>query len=741
MIPAAARRDTRHRRVITRSSSSSSYYYYSSPSLQPTTPTNDDAWRRNDDDGGGLRETTRQQLPTRSSLFASSSSSSEGETTPTTTTSSSSGSDGNDGNGGDLLEIPLERVSERLDVVFDGGEWKSLQQRQCRSRSSSSSSSSLPPVSCGYGSFVAYSSLEEEEGGGDDDVGGGNIDDDDLGTQRRYLAMLAQQQPRSEEASVVAYGDSAARVPSSLSSSRDAIAAALQQGLVVAQALSMLSEGTPGIGGSGGGSDNNENENDADVVDDNFPELRRYSVVVWGGTERGRDLAAAFASMPDRFDDVALVTTKSRKELDGGSSLLLPRSVRVLPPEVVGAGDGDDDDGSEIAIPVCSYIGNFDALIDTLGDELRSGTASGDNDATGGFYNIFDDSERTDDVDFGDDDDDDDDDDVDSGMSSSTSVLRLLRLRHGCRVYLSTVSQSQLLVERHGVLFGPSKAADYASKQSKLWATLPSGAGAAAAGEPLFQPPPGFGRVVETLLNSTSIRANARAIADNLKLPFYQSVGGGGGVGGGSSVLKSPSRPFIRGWSLKDFWEGTTWPRDTEGNVRYGLPTARDGDSLIYDGEQPEEEDEESRSNAATPPILKIAGGATGLQEQVVQPQLTGVVFLSAPYCRTCRTLKPRYTRLARIDAERQRELQDEGDGDDTLSLAFCEADVSGSTGKELARALNVDAVPSFVLFREGRPYGPPLSIGRLPSVKLQRALDLLRSGRPWKTYESEEDR
>jgi len=55
----------------------------------------------------------------------------------------------------------------------------------------------------------------------------------------------------------------------------------------------------------------------------------------------------------------------------------------------------------------------------------------------------------------------------------------------------------------------------------------------------------------------------------------------------------------------------------------------------------------------------------------------------------------------------------------------------SGS-GKILSKFLDVDAVPAFVLFRDGKVYGDTLSISRLPSKKMNVAVDLLSSGQEW---------
>ena len=62
--------------------------------------------------------------------------------------------------------------------------------------------------------------------------------------------------------------------------------------------------------------------------------------------------------------------------------------------------------------------------------------------------------------------------------------------------------------------------------------------------------------------------------------------------------------------------------------------------------------------------------------------------------------------------------------------LTYAEADTTGVNGKVLSKYLDVEAVPAFVLFRCGKMYGEPLSISRLPSKKLDLAVEMLVSGK-----------
>ena len=301
----------------------------------------------------------------------------------------------------------------------------------------------------------------------------------------------------------------------------------------------------------------------------------------------------------------------------------------------------------ELELGFAQVIGNFDVLLDTVGDEF---------------------------------------------CDQKSSVIRLLQERHGCGRYLSTRTRGQEIVSDEGVLFGPNKAKEYSRRMLEL------------TDIPQFLPPKGLGDTVETLLE---------------KGIFFQYPDG------------NPKQTYIRGWDLKLYWEATTWPRDSAGgaNIRFGFPVpddldgveerfmiseppARQSPVLVEDSSAAEEAEQEARS------FLVDVVGVSGLQSQIIDRELDCLLFLSAPYCRTCRFINPQYLRMARMG---------QGSG-----VTFAKANATGNLGKDLGRALDVDSVPTFLLFRKGRRFGKPLSISRLPSKKLQLAVELLREGAPW---------
>lgn len=64
--------------------------------------------------------------------------------------------------------------------------------------------------------------------------------------------------------------------------------------------------------------------------------------------------------------------------------------------------------------------------------------------------------------------------------------------------------------------------------------------------------------------------------------------------------------------------------------------------------------------------------------------------------------------------------------------VVYAKVETSGRWGKEVGRYLGVDAVPNFILFRKGQRFGSPLSVSRLPSKKIDQAIQLLESGADW---------
>jgi hypothetical protein len=352
---------------------------------------------------------------------------------------------------------------------------------------------------------------------------------------------------------------------------------------------------------------------------------RSGSVAILGGKEeRAVQAAIGLASLGI---DVTLISNSNVPQVE-------KHGVKVMSTAV-----GDDEVG------FCDSLKQFDALLDTLGDEY------GDDDILG-----------------------------------SGTTIRLLKQRHGCETYISTLNQAQVMIEKKGLIFGPGKAQKHTDSMR------------VSLQQHGFAPPKWFGTTLQDLL------------AKNV---LYT----------GKLLQQNKNKVWARGWSLSEYWETATWPRDSSGiNVRYGLPVL-DEDDFQEEAETVEEEEEEDVSTTVdsdNPYVLEIIG-VNGLQKEIIDAQQDCVLYLTANFCRTCRTLAPKYQRLARLGTEQP---------DNTV--LYAKADTSGNIGKGLGKCLGVDAVPAFVFFRKGRCFGKTLKIARLPDKKLDLAVDFLRQGLEW---------
>ena len=208
-----------------------------------------------------------------------------------------------------------------------------------------------------------------------------------------------------------------------------------------------------------------------------------------------------------------------------------------------------------------------------------------------------------------------------------------------------------------------------------------------------------------------------------------------------SNVLfKSNSKEqfLVQGWSMKDYWELTSWPRDVSAaaNVRFGFPVVDDLDTLFNDEEMASRNEENMSSSMLNedddsslekidfsikekenPFVTKITG-VIDLSSEILKEKKKCVLFLSSTSCRTCKYLTPQYTKLSKDFHDRD--------------VVFAKVNAFSKKGKELSKTLAVEAVPAFVFFRDGQRFGSTLSVTRIPSKKLDLALDLLCSGEDW---------
>jgi thiol-disulfide isomerase/thioredoxin len=284
----------------------------------------------------------------------------------------------------------------------------------------------------------------------------------------------------------------------------------------------------------------------------------------------------------------------------------------------------------------------------------------------------------------------------DDNPFGGSSVLQLLQSRHQCSKYISTLTQAQQIVKKEGVLFGPGKAnAHVKSMESAPLAKCKS-----------LVPSLGFGSsTLQPLLDGNVLFSTKN------------------------------SKPIVtRGWTMKDFWEETSWPRDSSGTgIRYGFPVQEEEDldevfrreqlrmqqrtrvgSVEGGGMDKEETTQQILIDQKNPYVTQIIG-VDGLAQEVISKQKDCVVFVAMKSCRTCKGINPVFTKLAR----------DRG-GD---NLMFAKADATGSIGKALGKQLGVVSVPSFVLFRNGVRYGA-VATSKLPSDRLDQAIQDLVEGK-----------
>ena len=287
-------------------------------------------------------------------------------------------------------------------------------------------------------------------------------------------------------------------------------------------------------------------------------------------------------------------------------------------------------------------------------------------------------------------------------------VIRLLREQHKCTTYVSTCSKAQEIIAREGVLWGPGKVKKYHDSLQSASVAQPV---------PLLAPPVKIGNTVQTLLDAGVLW---------------------------SSASKGNKGPHIRNWELSRFMESTMWPIDNRGaaNIRYGFPVPGgtifddeedDDDEMMIaiqplrrgmltvddDDDDQDEKEEDQKALTASPYVLQVKG-VKDLQ-RIADEKLDCVLFLSAKFCRSCKKMQLPYNRMARLGSESPNE-----------TLVFAKGEASGRTGKLLGRALGIDSVPTFVLFKQGERYGKPLSVSKLPSSKLESAIDYLKEGKPW---------
>lgn len=517
-------------------------------------------------------------------------------------------------------------------AVLDGAEWssvKSILRNQHPQTQQSSPSTSIPQTTK-YGYMSVVTGKDKKN--------------------RRIVAMqFTDSDDSQQQASSIVYEYSVAVIPNQVSDA-DAISTYISSLSAIYCALPRMEN----IGGGG---------NDSSTT------ISTGKVVVLGSGDLACFSAEGLASLGM---EVFMVSSKGNANVRKNIG-----NLQIMKPAI-----GESESG------FASHLGEFDSLVDTIGNERTSTVGSN-----------FDEDE---------------DDDM---LSLGDSTLQMLRSQHKCYNYVSTLTQSQYIVDSEGLFGGPRKADGYSEKVGS-----PSFLTKSSESQSII-PPRDMGSTIETLMKNGVILTEKQR-----------------------SKACSKKSDAIRGWMLSDFWEQISWPRDSSGSgkTRFGLPVREDPDEIEehlfmnvrvnrddYDDEI-NEFDLPSSTSGSSPPSAKNRAiqnnpyvvnimDIDGLQSEIVDTEKNCIMFMSAKFCKTCKTINPAYNRMARINQE----------NGNASNYSFVKAETSGASGKKLAKRLSVRAVPSFVFVREGKILGQTY-VSKLPSPKVDKAMQLLASGADW---------
>jgi thiol-disulfide isomerase/thioredoxin len=427
---------------------------------------------------------------------------------------------------------------------------------------------------------------------------------------------------------------------------------------------------------------------------------KRKRAVIIGGGDYAIFLAKALVALNVK---TYLVTARpawslpSPKDIAGSSSSSSSSKdlIEIMPPAV-----------GSMSLGFAMAIGEFDVLIDTLGDEMGMGRARTivSND----------------------------------GYAIGQSSLQQWKELHGCSEYISTLTRSQQYVLGKGLLFARDSVIRYQREvESKSSTASPKGV------IPSVPPPRNFGATVQSLLNQ------------NVVYPA-------GSNEVGSQGKKST---FVRGWSLTDLTEMKSWPRASEGAGRFGFPmidlkarrirpvkeTKKDNapvaekiaadDATKHDAVvavasptsellTSSESMMETTTNATSTKQIKVITNksttknpyvttihsASELNQNIVEARRNCILFLTASYCQKCKRLTPQFQRMARKSSE----STDAASKTKNNAVSFAHVDISaGPKGKQLGKLLNVEKVPSVIIFRNGKQV--EIDAGEKSSIVVER--------------------
>jgi len=399
-----------------------------------------------------------------------------------------------------------------------------------------------------------------------------------------------------------------------------------------------------------------------------YGQHRKCRSVVLGGGDYACFIAKALVCLNDDKDrndgmdsQVSLVTTRPMSLRDTPFNPLRNTGVNAMSPSV-----GQEEKGfSEV-------LGHFDVVIDTLGDE---GNLDKINSLEQGVERVF----------------------------GKVGVASKLKNENNCQRYISTLTESQKVVLKEGIIFARDPVLQYQKETEKSAPTvIPDN------GEYEFMnipSPKNFNQALQKLLDEKII------------FPTDSNENGS----------HKNKKVFVRGCSFPDYAEIEIWPSDaSEGStVRYGFPGAQElalearVDDMMTDNAAPEKK---APKRVQRNPYVTTLDTLSDVRQYIVDEKKDAIIFFNAPYCKTCKSITPLYQRMARVSKDVK------GDSD----FLFAKASTAGKPGKQLTFTFKIDSVPTFILFRNGKQFGKPFGAVKLPSKKLAAALENLKSGEEW---------
>ena len=365
-------------------------------------------------------------------------------------------------------------------------------------------------------------------------------------------------------------------------------------------------------------------------------------MVIVGGGEYALFLARALAGLGNR---VSLVTARPAWSTPSPSEIS-PKNkelMEILPPAV-----------GPMSLGFALAIGEFDTLIDTLGDELGMGRA------------------RT---------------VVDNDIVNEGRFIEQLKELHGCDSYISTLTRSQQYVLSKGLLFARDPVIRYQNEVEKLTSKYQ-----------VLPPPVGFGSTLQRLLDENIIYSSDQnesgsndkkdnfvrgwSLSDLTELNAWPKEGPGRFgfpvVDLSMSAVKKKALVISK-------------KKDASVDAKSSNRTQTNEGSIHTDNIETTELEIYKRTSKATDnPYITSINSASEMNEQIMEPKRNCILFITASYCQKCKRMLPQINRMARISSE------------STSDVLFAHADISGPRGKQLGKVLNADKVPSVIVFRKG---------------------------------------